>query len=272
MIEIRNSLRERLESGGLALGATVMLSRTVEIARLMKTAGYDWLFIDLEHGAMPIETATQISIAAQDAGICPIVRVPFGEHSMATRVLDGGALGIALPHIETAMDAKSAVSMLKYPPNGQRSILALQPLTGFASVPVAELAPAVDSALFIAATLESQTAIANAEEIAAVPGIDALLVGFSDLCLDMGIPGQVGSAAAFEAASRTIAACRRHGKWAGMGGIVDDTLLARYVGMGMQILVVGSDLSFVLRHSTERASFLRGLQIGELPQSGARGR
>ena len=80
--------------------------RNVDIIKVMKAAGFDWLFLDLEHGGMSVETACEISIAAQDSGIAPIVRVPYGELAMATRVLDGGALGIVIPHVDTAEEAK----------------------------------------------------------------------------------------------------------------------------------------------------------------------
>ena len=73
------------------------LVRNIDIIKVMKAAGFDWLFLDLEHGSMSIETAREISTAAQDLGIAPIVRVPYGELAMATRVLDGGALGIVVP-------------------------------------------------------------------------------------------------------------------------------------------------------------------------------
>ncbi len=79
------------------IGIGVRLVRNVDIIKVMKAAGFDWLFLDLEHGAMSIETACEISTAAQDSGIAPIVRVPYGELAMATRVLDGGALGIVDP-------------------------------------------------------------------------------------------------------------------------------------------------------------------------------
>src|SRR5437899_1772976 len=87
METVRNPARERLERGELSLGVGVRLSRTVEIVKAMKTAGFDWLFIDLEHGPLTLDTASQISVAALDAGIAPIVRVPYGEFSMATRAL-----------------------------------------------------------------------------------------------------------------------------------------------------------------------------------------
>src|SRR4051794_5528916 len=99
---IRNPARERLERGELSLGMGVRMSRSVEIAKLMKTSGYDWLFLDLEHSAMTLDAAAQISVAALDAGIAPLVRVPAKQFTMATRALDCGALGIVMPHVDTA--------------------------------------------------------------------------------------------------------------------------------------------------------------------------
>jgi len=96
---LRNSARERLEAGELALGVGICQSRTVDIAAIMKACGYDWLFLDLEHNSMDLDTAVQISVAALSAGIAPIVRVPAGQFWLATRVLDGGALGIVMPHV-----------------------------------------------------------------------------------------------------------------------------------------------------------------------------
>ena len=87
-----NAAKARLKKNQLALGIGVRLVRNVDIIKVMKAAGFDWLFLDLEHGSMSIETACELSTAAQDSGIAPIVRVPYGELAMATRVLDGGAL------------------------------------------------------------------------------------------------------------------------------------------------------------------------------------
>ena len=102
---IRNVVREKLEQGLLSLGCGVRLTRSVEIAIAMKSAGFDWLFLDLEHGTMSIDAAAQIATAALDAGIAPLARVPNGEYSIATRLLDNGALGIVVPHVDTADEA-----------------------------------------------------------------------------------------------------------------------------------------------------------------------
>ena len=113
MITVRNHAKERLEAGELALGVGLRQARTVDIAKIMKTAGYDFLFIDMEHNSMSIDLAAQISVAAQDAGITPVVRVPAFEHFHATRALDAGAQGIVVPHVDTAEIAARMVEQLQ---------------------------------------------------------------------------------------------------------------------------------------------------------------
>ncbi len=117
-----NAAKARLKKNELSIGIGIRLVRNVDIIKVMKAAGFDWLFIDLEHGSMSIETACEISVAAQDSGIAPIVRVPYGELTMATRVLDGGALGVVIPHVDTPEEAKEIADKLRYPPRGHRSV------------------------------------------------------------------------------------------------------------------------------------------------------
>src|SRR5690348_970014 len=101
-----NPARERLARGELAIGLGIRLVRGIEIAKILKTSGYDWMFIDLEHGAMSLDQATQIAVAALDCGVAPLVRVPAMQLHMATRALDGGALGIVMPHVDTEGEAR----------------------------------------------------------------------------------------------------------------------------------------------------------------------
>ena len=119
---VRNVAREKLEQGHLSLGVGIRMTRSVEIAKMMATAGFDWLFLDMEHGTMSLDACAQISAAALDAGIAPIARVPNGQYSIATRALDNGALGIVMPHVDTAAEAREVVEKLKYPPIGHRSV------------------------------------------------------------------------------------------------------------------------------------------------------
>src|SRR5579872_6856306 len=110
MAEIKNPARAPLEAGEVSIGVGLRLARGAEIGRIMKSCGWDWLFIDLEHGSMTLDTACQISVAALDAGIAPIVRIPNGQLDMATRALDGGGWGIVMPHVDTAEEAAELVA------------------------------------------------------------------------------------------------------------------------------------------------------------------
>src|SRR5499433_10300 len=170
-MKVRNVARERLEKGEMSLGVGIRTARTVDIAKMMKTAGYDWLFIDLEHGPMSIEFATTLAVAALDTGISPIVRVPFMQYSMATRVLDNGALGIVMPHVNTPEQAREIVDHLKHPPVGHRSLAGAQAIFDFKRIPIAEMIEDANASLLVIALMETPSAIVKAEGIAAVPGI-----------------------------------------------------------------------------------------------------
>src|SRR5579864_5187351 len=205
---VRNPAREKLEAGQLALGVGIRLTRSVEIAKAMASSGFDWLFLDMEHGVMSLEACAQISTAALDAGIAPIARVPNGEYAIATRALDNGALGIVMPHVDSAQEAKEVVNRLKYPPLGHRSMGGIGPHYGLRSASTGEAAAALNAANLTIVMIETPTAVRNAAGIAAVPGIDVLLMGTNDLCAEMGIHGDFGNERVTEAYGAMIAACR----------------------------------------------------------------
>jgi 2-keto-3-deoxy-L-rhamnonate aldolase RhmA len=192
MPTIHNIAREKLEQGALSLGCGVRLTRSVEIAVAMKSAGFDWLFLDLEHGTMSIDAAAQIATAALDAGIAPLARVPNGEYAIATRLLDNGVMGIVMPHVDTADEAREVVQKLKYPLVGHRSMGGTGPHYGLRSASTGDAARALNAANLTVVMLETPTAINNADPIAAVPGVDVLLIGTNDLCAEMGIHGDRG--------------------------------------------------------------------------------
>jgi 4-hydroxy-2-oxoheptanedioate aldolase len=212
----------------------------------MAVAGFDWLFLDMEHGVMSLEACAQISTAALDAGIAPIARVPNGEYAIATRALDNGALGIVMPHVDTAEEAREVVSKLKYPPVGHRSMGGIGPHYALRSVSTGEAAKALNAVNLTVVMLETPTAIANAEAIAAVPGVDVLLIGSNDLCAEMGIPGDFGNERVAEAYRTMIAACRNNGKFPGMAGIYNEAIMPRYIEMGARFILSGQDAAFLM--------------------------
>jgi 2-keto-3-deoxy-L-rhamnonate aldolase RhmA len=262
MTTIRNLAKERLEAGELAIGVGLRQARTVDIAKAMKTAGFDFLFIDLEHNAMSIDMAGQISIAAQDAGITPVVRVPGFEHYLATRALDAGAQGIVVPHVDTPAVAAQMVQNCRYPPVGHRSVTGALPQLDFRATPMADATAAINASTLLIVMLETPDAVDNVEAIAAVPGIDVLLVGTNDLCLEMGIPGQLDHPQVGAAFERIISACQANGKYAGLGGVYDPPLMQRYIQMGFRLALGGSDLSFLMAAASERARAMRTMRPG----------
>jgi 4-hydroxy-2-oxoheptanedioate aldolase len=258
MSTVRNPARERLERGEVSLGLGIRLSRSVDIAKILKTRDYDWLFLDLEHGTMSLDTASQISVAALDAGIAPIVRVPAMQHAMATRALDGGALGIVMPHVDSAEEAREIVDRLKYPPAGHRSVSGAQPQFDYRAMKIGELTTALNAATLTVVMVETPKAIANVDEIAAVPGVDVVLVGTNDLAAEMGIPGDFANSKIAGAYEKIVAACKKHKKFPGMGGVYSEELMKTYVGMGMRMVLAGGDVGMLMQAASQRSRFLRG--------------
>jgi 4-hydroxy-2-oxoheptanedioate aldolase len=261
MTHIPNKAKERLAAGQLALGMALRQARTVEIGRVLAACGFDFAFIDMEHNTMGIDTAAQIAVACHDAGVTPLVRVPGYEHYLATRLLDAGAMGIVFPHVDTPEHARRLVSNCKYPPLGHRSLGGPMAQLGFRAYPRAESTALVNAETLVVTMLETPAAVSNADAIAAVPGVDVLLIGTNDLTLEMGIPGKYDDPRVMAAYETVVAACKRHGKYPGMGGIYDHPTMEKYIKAGARFILSGSDLSFVMAGGQARAEFLRGVKV-----------
>jgi 2-keto-3-deoxy-L-rhamnonate aldolase RhmA len=254
-----NQAKHQLEAGQLAIGLILRQARTVDIAAIARTCGFDWLSIDMEHTSLDMDTAAQVAAAALPAGVTALVRIPGKEPHHATRLLDAGAQGVIVPHVDTAEDARFFVEHCFYPPLGRRSIASVQPQLGFQTVSGEEAMRAVNAQTLLVAMLETPNAIGNADAIAAVPGVDVLLIGTHDLCAEMGIAGQFGDPRLKDAYRRVTEACKSRGKHAGMAGLHDPKLATEFVEMGVRFIGGGTDLSFLMAGARERASFLRGL-------------
>src|SRR3954471_13639575 len=257
---VKNHALAQLRAGKLAIGLGVRNARTVDIAQVAKTTGFDWLFIDCEHSSMDLDMAAQISAASLAVGVTPIVRVAGFEHWHASRLLDNGAQGIVFPHVDTAAEAQRVASACRYPPVGKRSMGGGLQQLGFASMPLGDAARIVNDETLVVVMIESPQAVAECEEIAAVKGVDAILIGTNDLCFEMGIPGQFTDPRVAEAYKKVIAACRKHGKFPGMGGMYSPELLERHIAMGVQLVLSGSDYSLLMTAGKARADLVRGFQ------------
>ena len=176
MKKIQNVALDKLRNGDLAVGIGLRQARTVDIAPAMKTVGFDWLFIDMEHNSMDLDMVVQICVTARAAGISPIVRVPGFQHFHASRALDGGAQGIVFPHVDDAETAMQLVEYCRYPPVGTRSVYGTLPQLDFEALPLDQATLAINNSTLLVFMLESPNAIANANAIAAVPGVEITLL------------------------------------------------------------------------------------------------
>lgn len=259
MATLINRAKQQLEKGELCLGLGLRMARTADIGRVLNTCGYDYAFIDMEHNSMNLDTAVQIGVACQDAGVTPIVRVPGYEHHHASRVLDAGAMGLVFPHVDTAEHARQLVSYCKYPPMGHRSAAGPMAQLNFQAVPQAEACDLVNKNTLIVMMLETPKAIENADAIAAVPGVDVLLIGSNDLCMEMGIPSQFSNPKLIAAFEKVLAACKKHGKHPGYGGVYDEPMSQKFVQMGMRFILAAGDLGLFMGAASNRTKFLRGI-------------
>jgi 2-keto-3-deoxy-L-rhamnonate aldolase RhmA len=260
MTTVPNHALRQLRAGKLAIGLGLRQARTVDIAQIAKTCGYDFLFIDCEHSSMELDTAAQIAAASLAVGVTALVRVAGLEHWHASRILDNGAQGVVVPHVDDAAQAARVAAACRFPPAGKRSMGGGLQQLGFASMPIGEAARLVNEETLVVVMIESPQGVANCEEIAAVPGIDALLIGTNDLCFEMGMPGEFNDPRVAEAYRKVIAACRKHGKFPGMGGLYTPELLERHIAMGVQLVLSGSDYSLLMQAGRERAALVRGFE------------
>ncbi|HEY6993206.1 MAG TPA: aldolase/citrate lyase family protein [Xanthobacteraceae bacterium] len=259
---LRNNVKEKLARDEVVASMTVRLVRTIEIARMASTAGFDTLYVDLEHSSISLEACGAICVAALEAGIAPFVRVPANTPDYIARVLEGGALGIIAPHVYSAEQAREVVRAAKFAPLGERSNVSGLPHLHFRAFPQAEAYAALNDATMVIVQVESAVAVEHADEIVAVDGVDMVLVGLNDLLADWGVPGDYDHPRVREGYGRTIAACRARGKHCGVGGLATrPDLVAEFVRMGARYVSTGTDLGFLMGACAARAKAVREIEV-----------
>jgi 4-hydroxy-2-oxoheptanedioate aldolase len=244
---LRNNVKDKLARGEPVFSMSVRLVRSIEIASIARTAGFDSIYIDLEHNSFSLDTTGQICMACLPLGIAPFVRVPSGDPHLVARVLDAGALGIIAPHLHSADDARAIVRAAKYPPFGDRSLAGMLPQLQFRTLPAAEANRQLNDATTVIAMIESPEGLAAVEEIAAVEGVEVLFIGTNDLCSSLGIPGELDHELVRAAYQKTWEACRAHNKVLGVGGLSSrPDLVRRYMELGARYVSAGTDISFLV--------------------------
>ncbi len=172
---------------GPALGMWVKLP-SMETVELIAAAGFDFIVIDLEHSPLDLETASRHIATALHLGVSPIVRVPGLAGGWVQRILDAGAEGIMLPHVDTVADAEAAVRATRFEPWGTRGVGATSRAGAWGALPREEYIRFGQEEVVLMPQIESAEAARNAADIAALPGVDALFIGTNDMAANVGKP------------------------------------------------------------------------------------
>ncbi|WWC87421.1 uncharacterized protein L201_002310 [Kwoniella dendrophila CBS 6074] len=188
---VRNPLREKMDAGILAHALSTKLVSSIEVLGFAKSAGYDACLMDLEHSPFGLETTNQLSYAALNLGLTPIVRVPANTSDWISRTLDGGAQAIFVPHVNSAAEATNVVKYARFAPLGESSATGTMPMLRYANVPAKFANPICNDLVTVICMIETERALEDVDSIAAVEGVDVLLIGCGDLTSDMGIPGDM---------------------------------------------------------------------------------
>ncbi len=261
-LPVQRSLRDALRGDRLVLCLALLNSRTPEVPAMAAACGYDAVYVDLEHTSTSLETAAMLCVGAAGAGIAGLVRVPSHDPSVIARVLDNGAVGIIVPHVTSASEAKAIVDAARFPPLGHRSISGPNVVSGYDPRPAAELTGILEQRTVVAVMIETPGAVDASAQIAAVEGIDMIMLGPSDLTAEMGIHAQYENEHFHRAVESVAAACRGHGVALGVAGIKSVDLLNRFVGLGLRFISAGTDIGMMTEAATNRAQQLRGLEGG----------
>ncbi|PYR58468.1 MAG: aldolase [Acidobacteria bacterium] len=236
-----NPVRRRLRESQPVFGCTITTT-SLDVAARAASAGFHFLWLELEHSPLTLETVRNMVLATRDLPAVPFARVPVTETWTAKRVLDAGVHGVVFPFVSTPALARQAADACRYPPSGCRGSGA-----GLATTCWPEPDGYFDSAdrnIMVVVMVEEASALAHLDEIAATPGVDVIFVGTSDLSFSLGLRGHMQHPRVEEAAATVLDAARRHGKIAGRpAGSPEQT--QRYIEQGFLFFQAPSDLALL---------------------------
>jgi 2-dehydro-3-deoxyglucarate aldolase/4-hydroxy-2-oxoheptanedioate aldolase len=206
-----NSVKQALREGRVQLGTGFQQLRSQDVVRILAAAGFDWAFLDGEHGGFGQSELQDLCRMAAKCGLSPIVRVADLQYALVARALDCGAEGVIFPRVESPELLEKAVSWTKFPPVGIRGC-GLTPLhVDFEPVSIAQIIEHFNEHTLVVLQIETLRAVEARDELLSVPHIDAVMVGPVDLSISLGVPGEFEHPKMVEAMEKIVESCRRHG-------------------------------------------------------------
>jgi 2-dehydro-3-deoxyglucarate aldolase/4-hydroxy-2-oxoheptanedioate aldolase len=251
-----NPVKQALRAGEVQLGCGIAQFRSPEIPRILKAAGFDWAFIDTEHGNFNLETVQDLCRVSALVGFCPIVRVGELNYSLVARALDNGAEGVIFPRVESPEMLEHAVRWTKFPPTGIRGFGLTTASVNYETATFPQIIDHFNQQTVVVLQIETRRALEAREELLSVQGIDAVMVGPADLSISLGVPGEFEHPMMVEAMENIRDSCIRHGV---APGTQTRTLkLARFwKDRGMRFLGCSSETGMLMEKAQEIAAALK---------------
>jgi 2-keto-3-deoxy-L-rhamnonate aldolase RhmA len=237
----KNPVKEKLKSGQTVIGVVISVN-SVEVAAQAANLGFDFLWIEMEHSPISLEGLRNMVLATRGLPAIPIARPPVNELWTAKRILDVGALGVIFPFTRTPELARQAVAACRYPPLGLRGSGA--DLAQFRWPAPEGYYDFADENVLVVAVVEETSALSHIDEIAAIPGLDVLFIGTSDLSFSLGLRGSQNDSRLDEAVAKIAAAAKRHGKVLGRPARTPDEI-QRFTKQGFQFFMTGTEIDLM---------------------------
>lgn len=253
-----NPVKHALRAGRTVIGSEISRLRSPDIARIYAAAGFDFVFIDMEHSGFGIETVADMIQAARAADIVPLVRVPQAEYTFVARVLDAGARGIIVPRVNTPQTVEQLVSWTRYPPEGIRGFACNTAQTDGKTMSIDEFIGTANCETLLVIQIERREAVANLEEMLAIEGVDVACLGLMDLTVDLGIPGQIEHPSAVRAVQKLVDVAAANGVASGIIS-ADATAIDGWAARGMRFISYATDEILLTRAAQEAVMRLRGM-------------
>lgn len=251
-----NKVKRALMNGEVQIGTWVNVIRTPQITQMLATAGFDFMYVDMEHSCLSIETVGDLCYAALAAGLVPIVRPSGKDSHLLTRPLDNGAMGLLIPHVDTREEAESVAKAVRFPPLGERGMNLLGVHTNFSKADGEAYVKSTHAETLLLVQIESDRGIRNLDEILSVDGIDGAVIGRADLSTDLGLPGQTNHPEVVKRVEMMIAACQRHGKIPGL--LVQDVASAKeWIAKGIRLVPYSNDINLLMNAASSAIGQIR---------------
>jgi len=253
-----SNVKRRLQQGKLCFGTMLRILKSPQAVALCASEGWDYIILDTEHNDYDYETLGNFAMVARYEALAMLVRVPDKLYHQMAQILDIGAEGLILPQVKTADEAAHIIRSTKYAPLGKRGVSISTTVTAFRDHGQAGYTEWANRELMTVIQIESEEGLGNLQEILAVKGIDAVMIGPADLSHDMGIPGQLRHPRMVAAFREVIAQCNKAGVAPGIH-LADMEDVRRWAAEGMRFITYSYDTKFFKDASRQALSELRSL-------------